>query len=333
MSILYITQQGAVLGKTSERLTLKVEKKVVAEVPIIKVSQVVIFGHVMITSGTLNLLMRHGIEVCYLTQYGGYVGRTEPEMSKNGILRLDQYRAAVNPKRRIGLARSVVTGKLANLRGILLEKAPKDAKIEAKQVVKQIKSAEKGAQRAKRLEQVRAYEGTGSAAYFSAFGLMIKNPDFSFSTRTRRPPTDPVNAMLSFGYTLLANDMRTAVNVVGLDPYIGFLHAEEYGRPSLPLDLMEEFRPLIVDTMVLAILNQGLLKPDAFSEPTEEGCRMTNEGRKLFLEQYEQRRATEFTHPTLKRTMTYQQSFEQQARQLAKTLQGEDEAYRPLTVQ
>ncbi len=218
MSTLYITQQGAVLGKTSERLTLKVDKDVVAEMPLIKVSQVVVFGHVLITSGTLNMLMRHGIEVCYLTQYGGYVGRTEPELSKNGILRLDQYRAAVEPKRRIGLARSVVAGKLANLRVILLEKVPKDAKTEAKQVVKQIKSAEKGAQRAKRLEQVRAYEGTGSAAYFSAFGL----------------------------------------------------------------------------------------------------------------EQYEQRRATEFMHPALKRTMTYQQSFEQQARQLAKTLQGELEEYPPL---
>lgn len=320
------------LGKTSERLTLTVDKQVVAEVPVIKVSQVVVFGHVMITSGTLNLLMRHGIEVCYVTQYGGYVGRTEPEISKNSPLRLEQYTAALDPKRRLALARSVVAGKLANLRGMLLERVPKEAKAEAKKVVKQIKAAEKGVERARRLEQVRSHEGAGSAAYFSAFGLMIKNPDFSFTARTRRPPTDPVNAMLSFGYTLLANDLRTAANIVGFDPYIGYLHAEEYGRPALPLDLMEEFRPLVVDTMVLSIINQGLMTRDDFGTPTEEGCRMTDDGRKRFLEQYEQRRATEFMHPELKRTMTYQQSFEQQARQLARALHGELDRYVPLTV-
>lgn len=330
MSTLYITQQGAVLGKTSERLTLTVEKQVVAEVPVIKVSQVVVFGHVMITSGTLNLLMRHGIEICYLTQHGDYVGRTEPEISKNGVLRLEQYKAALDPKRRLELARSVVVGKLANLRGMLTDKVSKDAKPLVKQALKQLKDAEKGAHRARKLEQVRAYEGAGSAAYFSAFGRMLKNPDFQFSTRTRRPPTDPVNAMLSFGYTLLANDLRTAVNIVGFDPYIGYLHAEEYGRPALPLDLMEEFRPLVVDTLVLAIINQGVLTRGDFEEPTDEGCRMTDDGRKRFLEQYEQRRTTEFTHPALGRAMTYQQSFEQQARQLARALQGELETYPPL---
>lgn len=332
MSTLYITQQGAVLGKTSERLTLKVDKEVVAEMPLINVSQVVIFGHVMITSGTLNLLMRHGIEVCYVTQYGGYLGRTVPEISKNGLLRLEQYQAALDPKRRLAVARSVVVGKLKNLRAMLVEKVPKEAKSQVKQAVKQIKDAEKGAQRARKLEQVRAYEGAGSSAYFSAFGAMMKNAAFRFETRTRRPPTDPVNAMLSFGYTLLANDLYTAVNIVGFDPYIGYLHAEEYGRPSLPLDLMEEFRPLIVDTMVLSIINQAMLTPDAFHAPTEEGCRMTDEGRKIFLHQYEERRTTEFTHPGLNRKMTYQQSFEQQARQFAKVLQGELDVYPPLAL-
>jgi CRISPR-associated protein Cas1 len=294
---------------------------------------VVIFGHVMITSGTLNLLMRHGIEVCYLTQHGSYVGRTTPEISKNGGLRLDQYRAAADSKCRLNLARYVVLGKLRNLRILLQQKTERSRTPEVKQALKRIKTAEKQTQKSRKLETLRAQEGEASAAYFSVFQQMYTNPDFAFTTRTRRPPTDPVNAMLSFGYTLLANDLYSAVNIVGFDPYIGYLHAEEYGRPSLPLDLMEEFRSLIVDTMVVSLINQNMLTPADFHDPTEAGCRMTDEGRKIFLQQYEERRMTEFTHPVLQRKMTYHQSFEQQVRQFAKALQGELDAYPPLTLQ
>ena len=333
MSTLYITQQGAVLSKTSERLKVSVEKQVISEIPLIKVSQVVVFGHVMITPGTLNLLMRHEIEVCYLTQHGSYLGRTQPEMSKNGPLRFEQYTAVSDPKRRLELARGFVLGKLANLRITLLEKTGKEDKTETKRIVKQIKDAEKGAKKARNLDRLRAYEGAGSAAYFSGFQLMIKTEQFQFEKRVRRPPTDPVNALLSFGYTLLTNNMLSAVNIVGFDPYIGYLHAQEYGRPSLPLDLIEEFRPLIVDRMVLACLNQGILTPEDFQTAEENACRLTDDGRRKFLEQYEQRCATEFSHPELNRKMTYRQSFEQQTRLLAKTLQGERTAYPPLVIQ
>jgi CRISPR-associated protein Cas1 len=253
-----------------------------------------------------------------------------PEFSKNGLLRVEQHKAALDAKRRLELARGFVAGKLANLRTFLGQKADKSAKSEVKRLIKQLKDAQRGARRTRKLEQLRAYEGAGSAAYFSGFRYMIKTPEFTFETRVRRPPTDPVNALLSFGYTLLAHDMFAAVNVVGFDPYVGYLHAEEYGRPSLPLDLMEEFRPVIVDAMVLAIINQGIVTRADFQQAGENACLLTDEGRKKFLAQYEQRRNTEFTHPVLERKMTYQQSLEQQARQLSKTLQGELEAYPPL---
>ena len=330
MSTLYITQQGAVLSKTSERLNVTLNKELISEIPLIKVSQVVVFGNVLITPPTLRLLMRHEIEICHLTQHGTYLGRTQPDISRNSLLRIAQYQAAFDPKRRLALARCFVVGKLANLRAMLIDKVEKARKPEIKQALKRIKSAEKGAQKARSLDSVRAQEGEGSAAYFSVFQQMIKTPAFTFDTRVRRPPTDPVNAMLSFGYTLLANTMYTAVNIVGFDPYIGYLHAEEYGRPSLPLDLIEAFRPLIVDTMVLICLNKHILTPKDFQPAENNACLLTDEGRKTFLEQYEQRRATEFTHPVLNRKITYQQSFEQQARLLAKTLQGELETYPPL---
>jgi CRISPR-associated protein Cas1 len=332
MSTLYITQQGAVLSKTSERLKVTVNKEVVSEVPLIKVSQVVIFGNVMVTPATINLLMRREIEICYVTQHGRYVGRTQPEISKNGLLRLEQCKAALDPKHRLELARGFVLGKLANLRVMLMQKVEKKRDTSFKRALKQLKDSEKGAKKARNLELLRAYEGSGSAAYFSVFQQILKTEEFRFEKRVRRPPTDPVNALLSFGYTLLTNDMITAVNIVGFDPYIGYLHAEEYGRPSLPLDLIEEFRPLIVDAMVIACLNQGILTQTDFHKADENGCRLTDEGCRKFLEQYEQRRTTEFTHPVLNRKMTYQQSFEQQVRLLAKTLQGEVDEYSPLVI-
>jgi CRISPR-associated protein Cas1 len=198
--------------------------------------------------------------------------------------------------------------------------------------VDQLKAALKRAQKARTLDQLRGHEGEGSAAYFGVLTHLVKTADFSFSKRVRRPPTDPVNALLSFGYTLLTTDLFGAVNVVGLDPYIGYLHAERYGRPSLPLDLMEEFRPIVVDSVVLTCLNKGILTRDDFTEGVGKVCALTDAGRERFLEQYEARKQTEFTHPVLKQTMTYQRCFEQQARFLGKTLQGELKTYPPLVV-
>lgn len=330
MSTLYITQQGAVVSKVSERLKVTLNKELLLDVPLIKVSQVVVFGQVMLTPPAVRELLKRQIEVCYLSQHGRYYGRLQPEGSKNAPLRVEQYKAAFDPQRCLALARGFVLGKLANLRMTLIQKIGKQAHVDVSWAVKRISTAEQAAKTSERLETLRAQEGEGSAAYFSVFRYLLKSDDFTFETRERRPPTDPVNALLSFGYTLLHNDVLSAVHVVGFDPYIGYLHAMEYGRPALALDLMEEFRPVIVDTMVVSCLNKKMLTLADFYETEDGAWRLTDDGRLTFLKHYENRTQTELTHPVLNQKMTYQQSFEQQARLLAKVLQGELKDYPPL---
>ena len=262
MSSIYITQQGATLGKTSERLKVTLKKELLAEIPLLKVSEIVIFGRVSVTPPALRELMKRGIAVCYLTQHGEYVGRTQPEISKNSLLRIEQFRAFFDEQQRLDLARAFVLGKLANLRMMLIRKGGKGQ--EVKKAIERIKSAEKSTKKTGSLNRLRGHEGDASAAYFGVFSALLKGEEWEFGKRVRRPPTDPVNALLSFGYTLLMNDLHSAVNIVGFDPYIGYLHAEKYGRPSLPLDLMEEYRPLIVDAMVIACLNKRILSRDHF---------------------------------------------------------------------
>ena len=183
------------------------------------------------------------------------------------------------------------------------------------------------------IDSLRGLEGAGSAAYFTHFGRLIRNPSFAFKRRNRRPPIDPVNALLSFGYALLLHDVQGAINIVGFDPYLGYLHTQRYGRPSLALDLMEEFRPLVVDAMVLSALNRKALTPDDFaSEPISHAVSLTDEGRRKFLRLYEQKKQSTFKHPVMGRKCTYQEAFEIQTRLLAKYLMHETEQYPPLVL-
>jgi CRISPR-associated protein Cas1 len=331
MSAIYVTQQGAVLRKVNKRLKVTLKREVLLDVPLIKVSQVVIFGKSMITAATIATLLEQQIEVCYLTQHGRFIGRIVPALSKNCLLRREQYRAAFDEQRTLRLAKRFVIGKLANMR-IVLMRAVREQRLPntCKQAVHRIKRAMQSAEKVSELDQVRGHEGDGSAAYFSVFQHLLRTEEFVFTTRERRPPTDPVNALLSFGYTLLTNEMFGAVNVVGFDPYIGYLHADKYGKPSLPLDLIEEFRPIFVDRLVLKCLNKQILTSAHFQEELGRVCKLTETGLKIFLAQYEDQKHAEFLHPILKQTVTYQQCFEQQARFLAKTVQGELQEYPPL---
>ncbi len=332
MSTLYITQQEAMLRKTDERLKVTVNKDVLLDVPMIKVSQVVLYGNITVTAATIAALLEQQIDICYLTQHGQYLGRLQPKLSKNGLLRGDQYRAAFDPARTLHIARGFVMGKLLNMRTWLMRLNRKLGETAIEEAVVQLKQACDGAAEASDLDRLRGHEGEGSAAYFGVFGLLFTQAGFQFPKRVRRPPTDPINSLLSFGYTLLANDIASAVNVVGFDPLTGYLHAERYGRASLALDLMEEFRPVIVDSVVVTAINTEALTPADFQTELGGFVRLTDTGRKTFLKLYEDRKKTEFTHPRLQQKMTYMQCFEQQARFLAKTLQGELAAYPPLLI-
>jgi CRISPR-associated protein Cas1 len=185
---------------------------------------------------------------------------------------------------------------------------------------------------AETLDQIRGHEGDASAAYFGVFDALIKADGFRFEKRIKRPPRDPVNAMLSFGYTLLMHDLMAAAQIVGLDPYVGFLHADRHGKPSLALDLMEEFRSIIVDSIVLTLVNKRMIAPDEFDAQLGGVVLMAEKARKTFLRQYEERKMTEFQHPIFQYKVTYLRAFELQTRILAKALAGEIEHYVPLAV-
>lgn len=367
MSTLYLTEQFSVVKKDGETLVVHipgnmdkgVEKRSV-RVPLIKVDQVVVHGDVTLTAPAMHMLLQQRIEVCYTDYFGRFVGRLTPEFSKNSLIRLAQHRAHNAPVRALALAKCFVLGKLSNARTMLLRANRKlnDGEIEnaiagMKTVLAKVEAMEMGgAEDALITAQANKPEGNGkvtelnpavgvvndllglegaaSAMYFGVFGKLLKQ-GWEFSGRAKRPPTDPINALLSYGYTILMHKVQSAIGIVALDPYVGFLHSSQYGKPALALDLMEEFRPVIVDSVVMTLMNNAVLQRDDFLE--EAGTfRMTDAARRKFLEKFEERMQTEVEHPTFHYKATYQRCIELQTRLLAKALTGEIPAYPPLLV-
>ena len=197
--------------------------------------------------------------------------------------------------------------------------------------IAQLKQVIASVEKTSSINSLRGLEGAGSATYFGCFNRLIRVREFSFEVRRRRPPTDPVNSLLSLGYSLLRHDVQSAVNIVGFDPYLGYLHFERYGRPSLALDLMEEFRPLVVDAVVLTAINLQKVSPKDFTaEPLSGAVSLTKEGLHNFLRLYEQKKQSKFKHPVMGKLCTYQEAFEIQGRLMAKYLMGEVDKYPPL---
>ena len=353
MTTLYLTEQRSLVRKDGDTLVVHVpedkDRQIEARkirVPLMKVDQVVVFGDSTITSPALAALLTQHAEVCFLTSYGAFIGRLTPEFSKNGLLRLEQHRAHNDPARSLALAKTCVTGKLSNLRTLLMRTNRKREDAAIDRAAESIKSM---------IEQVNAVtsdgapppdpqhpqantpqgrllglEGAASAAYFGVFDHLLVG-EWQFAKRVRRPPTDPINALLSYAYTLLMHQVSAAINIVGLDPYVGYLHSSQYGKPALALDLMEEFRPVIADSVVLALINNDMLKRADFVE--ELGAfRLTGPARRLFLTKWEERLSTEVQHPVFKYKATYRRCLELQVRLVAKWLTGEIPEYVPFVV-
>ncbi|BAY60450.1 CRISPR-associated Cas1 family protein [Calothrix brevissima NIES-22] len=331
MGTVYITQEDAFIGKVDERLNVKFEKKTILDVPLLKIDGVVVLGRATVSPAVISELLERHIPLTFLTHTGGYLGRLEPEVTKNIFVRKAQWQAAGESTQAIHLVQGFVRGKLKNYRQILLRRQRESTDLDLSKNITRIEQAIAPIDTTHKINSLRGLEGAGSAAYFGCFSELIRVPEFDFNGRVRRPPTDPVNSLLSFGYALLRHDVQGAINIVGFDPYLGYLHCERYGRPSLALDLMEEFRPLVVDTVVLSALNKRLLIPaDFVSEPLSGAVSLTASGRKTFLQLYAQKKLSEFKHPVFGRKCTYQEAFELQARLLAKYLMGEIDKYPPL---
>lgn len=345
MGTLYVTQDNAFIGKVDERIHVKVEKQKILDVPLIKVDGVVAFGAVNFSPALLQELLDRRIAFTFLTPTGKYRGCLEPELRKNIFLRQHQWAADGNTPQAIHVVQAFVRGKLKNYR-TSLQRRGRRADIDLSEEIEQLKGIigaipsesfafmSEGNATTEVINSLRGLEGAGSAVYFRCFNSLIQNPDFTFTTRNRRPPTDPVNSLLSLGYALLRHDIQSAVNIVGFDPYLGYLHVKHYGRPALALDLMEEFRPLVVDSMVLEALNRKVLNPSDFiQQPISKETSLTPEALKTFLRCYQEKKQSSFKHPVMKTQCTYQEAFEIQARLLGKYLMGETEQYPPLVLQ
>lgn len=330
MATLYLNEQQSVVKKRDEYLIVQYPDKHKVEVPLINVSQVVVSGDVTLTTPAIETLLGRGIEVCFLSFYGHFRGRLSPPVARNAFLRREQYRAHTDPRWAIQAARACVSGKLENMRTMLLRANRSLEDSEVTEAAVTLRNMINQVPRTNTIGSLLGVEGNGSAAYFGVFRKLLRDP-MNFTHRRRRPPTDPVNAMLSLGYTLLLHQVSAATQVVGFDPYLGFLHQPRHGRPSLALDLMEEFRPIIADSVVLNIVNHRILSAQDFHE--ELGVvHLKPQARKTFYAKFEDRLREEVQHPQFGYRTSYRRCIELQARLLGKWLTGEIPAYLPLSV-
>jgi CRISPR-associated protein Cas1 len=333
MPVLYLVEQGATLRKESDTFVVTKNDQVLQKIPAAKVEQVVIFGNVNITTPVIHYLLSQGIDCAFCSSSGKYHGRLFSTESKFGLLRQAQFQAVSSPELRVAVARQMVQGKLSNLRTMLMRYLRESDNPDLAAAVEGLRQGMEKLSEAKEVSSVQGIEGYCTVLYFSAFRTLLKQ-DLGFRSRVKRPPRDPVNSLLSFGYTLLVYDIQAAIRTVGLDPFLGFLHAPEYSKPSLALDIMEEFRPIIVDSIVLRVVNNRILTAEDFEKATEPDgmVRLKPEAIKTFLHHYEERVQTEVVHPVDKVQVTYRRCFELQARRLARVITGRERIYTPFLV-
>jgi len=329
MATLYLVEQGAQVQKEYQRLLVCKEGEVLQEVPIGRVERVVVLGRIGFTTPALLALLDADIPVVFLTQQGQVRGRLTGRTRGNLALRHRQYECSRDPAFCLQVARSIVSGKLLNYRARCLRQGRR-GQDEAAAIAEQLRVYAERALQADDMAEVRGIEGIGSRLYFRLLRAALPE-EFAFPRRERRPPPDPVNALLSLAYTLLGESIFAALEVVGLDPYDGFFHSDAYGRPALALDLAEEFRGIVADSVVLTLLNRRVLRASDFTR-VGRGVYLKPEALKRFLAAYTHRLNERVWHPVWNKHLTYQQVFEGQARLLARLIRGESERYIPFRV-
>jgi CRISPR-associated protein Cas1 len=326
---LYLNTQGLRVGKSGEVLQVREKDELKQEVRLGETCQVNLMGNVQISTQAVQALCEAGIPICYFSQGSWFYGITSGLNTKNVFTRLAQFRLAEQEWFATALARSLVAGKIRNQRTMLQRNhvEPEAAALAG------LKRMAEAAEQAGTMEQLLGVEGTAARIYFGAFAGMIKTEgtsqdgfSFDFNGRNRRPPRDPVNALLSLAYSLLSKDLTVTCYAVGFDPYVGFYHQPRFGRPALALDLMEPFRPLIADSAVLSAINTRMVTP---SDVVKAGpaVALSPQGRKAFFRAYELRMDSLVTHPIFGYRVSYRRLLEIQARLLARYLGGEIPEY------
>lgn len=316
---LYVSEQGAFVGKSAERLTIKMKKEQLASVRMLDVSQVCLFGSVMLSAQAISELSKRGIPICHFSYGGWFHSITAGFIHKNIELRIQQYSAAQDDERSLQVAQKLIAGKIKNCR-TLLRRHINDKK---SSVLAKLADYHQRVEHVTSKESLLGLEGMAAKEYFSEFfKLFPDHPALAIDGRNRRPPRDPVNAVLSFLYSLLTKELTVVLQAVGFDPMLGMFHTPRYGRPSLALDLAEEFRPLLADSAALMVFNNGEVNVDSFIQRAG-AVAMTPAGRKSVIAAYERRMETEITHPIFGYKICYRRILEVQARLFARFLLGE----------
>ncbi|HNV72295.1 MAG TPA: CRISPR-associated endonuclease Cas1 [Candidatus Ozemobacteraceae bacterium] len=329
-AVLYVSQPGARLTRTGERLIVRaIDGKIVSDVPMFRLDQVICFGTVEPSGSALLALSRRGIDLVFLSQDGRFKARIAPSRPRAVQCRVKQYQRSLDPEFRLTMARTLVGGKL-NLSRVWLLRQNRNRDSRLTSQILGISGCIDSLREACSVDQLMGIEGTAARYHFEALKLILKQ-DLGFNGRVRRPPKDPVNALLSFGYTLLFNRVVSAVEQVGLDPMISNLHGLEDRRPSLALDLMEEFRTLIVDSVVVGLINRMEICATDFDDLGEKGVQMKERTLARFVKAFQDRLNDTMPHPREDRSFTLRDLIVQQAYQYKSVILGEASEYQPMT--
>lgn len=330
----YLSTQGSYLHKERETLVVENDGKKLGQLPLHAIGNIVCFGRIMVSPALMAATAEKGIGLSFLTEYGKFLARLEGPQTGNVLLRRTQYRLADEDP--ISIARLMVAAKVANARQVIMRAARNHgAQPLLTEAVQQLKNNIKQIQRESNLEKLRGIEGDAAQRYFGVFNYIVR-PDqrqhFVFEGRNKRPPTDVINALLSFSYTLLTYEISSAMQTVGLDPYVGFLHRDRPGRVSLALDMLEEFRAPVCDRFVLSLINRKQVNRGDFVTEASGGVRLKDKARKVFLTAWQERKQTEITHPYTQEKMPTGLAPYIQCQLLGRFLRNDLAAYPPFLI-
>lgn len=336
LNTLYVTNPDAYLRLDGNTICVEIEDKKFLQVPLHHIGSVVCFGGVVMTAPLMNKCTSSGKSVVFLTRRGDLAARVEGPVTGNVLLRLSQFRSFSDPKFALELSRNIIAGKLRNCRQIVMRGARESQNDQDASTLARISDLLmhllKKLEQAATLNELRGVEGEAARLYFSSINSMIradKRDSLGMTGRSRRPPLDPFNALLSFLYTLLMTDCRAALECVGLDSQVGYLHCLRPGRPALALDLMEEFRPLLADKLALTLINRAQIKEADFEIRPGGAVSMSDESRKTVISAYQKRKQEEVTHSFVEEPVSLGLIIHLQARILARVIRKDMESYIP----
>ena len=333
MATLYLIEQNTIIRKTGDRLlickkpparktttTHVTQEEIILEIPCADIDQVMIFGNIGVTTPALHKLLKHDIELAFFSLSGTLLGQLTPPKQKNIILRIAQFEQYHRQQFCLNFSKEIVKSKLNIALTNIKNHLANHPGLFQTEEIKKFNDFIVNAGKASELDELRGYEGSGSAYYFKLFGRMLK-PPWMFDTRTKRPPLDPVNAVLSYGYVIVTAELQSLLDGIGFDPYLGFYHQIKYGRPSLALDLVEEFRHCLIDRLSLTLFNTGVFTEQDFFNPPKGGVYLSLSGKKKFFKQFE-KMLGQFDSATIHdEKMGYRKHFQEQVAALVKTVQ------------